>query len=868
MALVKRWESSFCGSQGTEYTVEIWQEGYVGSLRTGLLGAPFFRLRHDGENAEIWDPIRSSECTAYIEYQDSQDQDLLNDLLLQQESDFYMRILKGGSQWWTGIILQDNFEEIDECGSRIIEITAIDGLARLKAIEKSITNVEKRYIQRLIDILQETGNAPADFYGSSDEFLVSCFRWFPNGMATTVDPLRYLRFWEDNVNKLVDENGVGNEFRNLYEVLKSLLVNTGMRVIYSAGKFWVQQIDELRNKYLTIASYPADFVASVGTPIRENASELSEFDLDMDLPIGSANSDREYGAKFQYSGAAGQVLLNYNFSGNMKISRYFDGGVSPLASQGTGTSLASGTVYAFRILASSYFEITGTGAGYQAQYVFKGTLKLEIKVGSYYYTNAGWGTTAGYYDVKNIPIFFSHDGTSSSNKLQVDFNGGTTPSGNALWINLQIPAAPAAGELFLKGNIVISNVTSSGFGLTRIYDEVICITMVSQAPNQSTEIQFKAESSKHPSSTKILDLGEVYLGDNDTGTYNFLEYYNLGTAQWGRTTYWQKGGAGTQLLLGEMITQEMLALHNDPERVFRGTVTGPYSPHKALWYNRGGGIIYKMIYQGGTFTAQDEAWRGSWRVLDYDITSITLDDNGIGFMNGIASSGGSGLEPGLGLEAGRIATVQNSGGLSGTITSIPIASTSELQVKPGEWLRIFDPISGNSDRVQVNSFEDATAGAGITSIPVVSASLSNTYRSGAVILRDLSYIGNNIHRESSYSSDGTLSAAASFSLLGNIIAGWDGTALLIFTIHLSATDLRELEFQLRKTPSGGSTVNISSPYVVKVDESASGGTYRKTITLVGNLVAVDEDDKLEVHYKADSDTDYTDLQILAVNLGK
>ena len=137
MAAVKLY-SEFLSSRGTYYKVEIWDEDYTGSSPDEFrVDGNGFELNYTGQTDNIYSPVIGSSISMGMYIRDAATAAFETSLKNYQENRYYIKIYRGPNDasttfFWGGYILQDVVAVEDVSQPYILQISANDGIARLK----------------------------------------------------------------------------------------------------------------------------------------------------------------------------------------------------------------------------------------------------------------------------------------------------------------------------------------------------------------------------------------------------------------------------------------------------------------------------------------------------------------------------------------------------------------------------------------------------------------------------------------------------------------------------------------------------------------------------------------------------------------
>ena len=175
MAYGTRFNSEFLDNIGRAYKVEIMQDGYTGVNTSFKLDETGFTLNYPGQGNDIFDPMKASECTIGFNSESAFMDLLISDIFEKSEGTFILKIgydLTGGTSYtdyWKGVIIADNIEEVDDYYPQTYYIRAICGLETLKSKNANdISSILNLITQTSITFPQDVNNTSIS--GSSNNY--------------------------------------------------------------------------------------------------------------------------------------------------------------------------------------------------------------------------------------------------------------------------------------------------------------------------------------------------------------------------------------------------------------------------------------------------------------------------------------------------------------------------------------------------------------------------------------------------------------------------------------------------------------------------------------------------------------------------
>ena len=326
MAYNRRYESTYFSLNGRQYYLEIrdqnWPSG-VG-VKEADLGVGGCSIQYDMEGEEKYSPIIASKMDIPFMVKDATDKIFIKNLIEDyNEGDVVVALYLGnGANYrpvWAGYLLMDLGAQQDVDYPYEVKITATDGLARLKDIGfwsdevNSITYKHKGHeritywIGEILNKVTPPGTTQGISQNANIRAAVNWYNQRHQSAATSFGPLYQTQI---KMGMFEQQDGAGNStVSNCYEVLKTLCIALGMRVVYWKHSFYFIQLDG----YNTAES------GTLANPTNINTRDYSL----ADPPVHTASRD--------YLGTAWWTRYNQN--------------IENVTTPGKGIQKLSGTTY-------------------------------------------------------------------------------------------------------------------------------------------------------------------------------------------------------------------------------------------------------------------------------------------------------------------------------------------------------------------------------------------------------------------------------------------------------------------------------------------------------------------------------------------
>jgi hypothetical protein len=225
LAKALKYRIEFYSKDGYLCQVDFRYEGYTAGVVYNLDGAsrPFV-LREFNTDDDLFKPIRP--LLAEINIVTNSTSVSIDDFLADQDTDIEVRFTFNGSIYWSGFVLQDDFQEVYEEQNHILTITASEALGLLKDRQLSDDGVEievKKTPLELIELcLQDTSKPLVDYTLINNLYHTSMSSTLPNTSLNQclIDPRTFEtspRTYEDCYTVLDKVNTAFNQTIFQYE---------------------------------------------------------------------------------------------------------------------------------------------------------------------------------------------------------------------------------------------------------------------------------------------------------------------------------------------------------------------------------------------------------------------------------------------------------------------------------------------------------------------------------------------------------------------------------------------------------------------------------------------------------------------------
>ena len=364
MAFGKRFHSVYYSSNGDEYTLDIYCDGFGGSSTEMTLGSTGCVISYESGSDEKFTSVVSSSMAIPIMVSNVTIQTFITELRESyEEREVYAHLYNdndASSPIWSGFILMDLASSEDVSMPYQVTIKAVDGIALLKDVdwvidgsslpyELSETYAEsyERITTWLQRILEKTGSALTTQGASSNYTYQTSVNWYNDKHAAvgqTYDPLYLTQCKMDGLYTVDDE--LNYTAPSTYDVLVAICKSWGMRCVYWNHIFFFTQIGE----------YSTNESGSLGSPVNIatrqyyytgslkltqafiGTVELSRYELDFENASGSSGLQKLAGSKYGNYPIIKKVETNYRIFEDVNSFRGF-----PLLKSTTPSTTYEGT---------------------------------------------------------------------------------------------------------------------------------------------------------------------------------------------------------------------------------------------------------------------------------------------------------------------------------------------------------------------------------------------------------------------------------------------------------------------------------------------------------------------------------------------
>lgn len=618
-----RFYGEFKDEVGDVWRINLHDTSYNGSATEVALGAEGFALAYAGNSEDRHQPIIGSSVEFTVMNEGGNFETFLNSVLpAAEEGRMQVEVRKDpdnvNSLYWAGILAPEQVEQEDAPTPNPVRMTATDDLGNLQRLlfdqtDGSGYNEIRTPVEHMLQILNQMRTE--NLWGATDGF----FRY-----VNDVEMNGYTGSdWLDEVeldNPFVNDDSEiyeGSRGYNSYEILESIARSLNARVFQANGYWWFLPV----NCYLR-ASQSDDWTADViqvdksGTAAALTTGETSELqngyvnETDADFvklaggiitylpPLKRVRRTRKYDGNeaFDISLISQSITTGDNIVYNDTDRTYISG---------IAFSLSGGCQIALD--AASVSNVPINNAFVQ--------LQMTIKCGTLYFTNTGWGSSAGEYAI-SIAQFNQSQGFDAG--LPWSISTDDLPSQQVgLDVTIQLRIISALG----------TDITSNYVG-----DYLFLTTVIQFTGDQGLlgdEVLYEAVSSDD---NRIeINQGSVLHGDSLSviGGLNYLiPYGNFSLSGYGNT--YTSSQTSTAVSLHRLGVQEAMAQGQHPIQVKKGRL---YGRRFELWQTIKEGTQYYAPFEFNVVMNSRESDVQRW-LVNFDDTNVTSSELAVNNDNG------------------------------------------------------------------------------------------------------------------------------------------------------------------------------------------------------------------------------------------
>lgn len=731
--MATRLTSTFTNLNNESYTINIDDSDYMGSPITVNTAGAGFSLKYEGR--DMLDAIQGSSARIQLAVEPSTKTDiesLADDILTAVEERFTVEIQLNSTLYWVGYVLPDLSGFQDLYTSYEYQLTATDGLARLKGIEYKDDSVnpavpygQQAFLTTILNILNQGVLASTYFNPTTDIFLRTSVNWTDGiigAPSAAKCPFVYSRVNGEFVYAERKNHSDEWKFPSCYDVLKMILEHWQASIRFSNGCYRIQQLS-IRE---TDLFYERRF-ASDETLISSTAN------AGYDIQITQAARARFAGGVFAYLPPLKEVEAVYQH--NTTLTNYIANPGQRWYKNAPNTQPLN--LNNIDLDSQTYFRVSGVAridVSASNTTPWRYILGMSItKGGESIESGTAPGTDGSGNNipiVKRDPITWDGSGTTYY-EISTSFSTANDII-QYVHFNFVTPSAPSSGT-----QIRVNFTTIGGEKLDGTTQGSVTVNYwaIESPTFEIVDANFlESENSR-----------AVYTSENpDTGNSDREDYdmkFGHAVAKWtpikiqtssnlvlwqDTTATWDRDTETEDMEFGELWSQQRMALQLTPVLTWRGQIkaAGTYAHTRFIFPDN---TPFCMIY--GEYSAADGVWSGEWvktginefnivRGVKYEGGISPTIKTGLGTPNGIVNPGSGTSGPSGVAEVAMAALATNYLGTtvsSGSVVSIDLSyAVNANSYLAGDDILIYDPGTGSITPLTVSS----TANSGDTTLSV------------------------------------------------------------------------------------------------------------------------------------------------------
>jgi hypothetical protein len=635
-----RFTSSFYSTlQDVYWTCELIDVNYpsTGVSQAIELFGECFEIDYQQQSDERFAAIKGSDCKLNCVITDNQTGvNLLSwinsTINATKEDQYFLNIKKNSEPFWYGVILSDLNTREDESRPFQYVLTATDGLKRLSTKPlQLVTDEIAEYTGRIrfTTFIYEILKLTPLYLTDSTVLFSTVVNWYEDGMGDVTDikdPLEYSKIAANAFS--VKEENEKRVSMSAYDILETICEQWGMRIMLSEGYFRLYQVNAYEDEATT--KYERFYERTSG-----GFSGVTTFD-GYSVDIFNTNFPHvEAGGQFQWFAPLKNGYLKMPF---VQLNMLDEGDSMPLVSGkyiysqnlrepmigGAGKRLnLSGALNLDIRKRSQNHEPPNEEETYPLTTGYRATVHIKIKVGIYYLK---------YEPARNIPQSWT---TNSSDRVILAFSN-LSSGWSILNYSIQTIQLPNATLLSNEFSIEVNSIINDHFvpyieggttywssiTLTPITDFFVhrCIGRSSLVYNPSSTneneqyFEYIGGNTSTPVNSYDIEFNEALFGETPDPSYSGRLFVSADNVIFGQSSSkWRINGVGTAFDFNILRVREVMSGQFRPCLKYQNSILGQLLPHNAIEY-----AGFRMIYNGGTFSAMSDKLNGEWFAISLD----------------------------------------------------------------------------------------------------------------------------------------------------------------------------------------------------------------------------------------------------------
>ena len=617
-------------STGVSQAIELFGEG--------------FEINYQQQSDERFAAIKGSDCNLNCVITDNQTGlNLLNwinsTINATKEDQYFLNIKKNGEPFWYGVILSDLNTRQDESRPFQYTITATDGLKRLSTKPLQIVTDEIanytgriRFTTFLYEILKLT-----PLYLSDVTVLFStAVNWYEDIMGDVEsykDPLEYTKIAANTFS--VKEENEERVSMTAYEILEAICEQWGMRVMLSEGYFRFYQVNSYEDEATT--KYERYYERTSG-----GFSADAIFD---GYSVDVLNTNFPYvqsGGQFQWFAPLKNGYLKMPF---VQLNMLDEGDSMPLVTIPSGPS---NYIYGQNLRDNI---VGGSGKILNLSGALNLNIKTSTTIKADYFVEVRIKLKIGNNYLKYNSLNKTNEWTANSADRAIIQYNLVQQGWSILNYAIQTPTLPSGTHNSNEFEIKVSDIYTQTFsGSSRTWSVIVltantnyevlrCIgrTSLVYNPSSSNEneqyFQYIGGNTSTPVNSYDVEFNDALFGETPDSSYpGRLFVSSNNTTFFQSTSKWRINGVGSAFDFNILRVREVMSGQFRPCLKYQNSILGQLLPHNAIEYAQ-----FRLIYNGGTFSAMSDKLNGEW-------FAVSLDRPSFAEIQGATAQAGNGGE--------------------------------------------------------------------------------------------------------------------------------------------------------------------------------------------------------------------------------
>ena len=241
MSYAKKYSTNFATKSGQQLTIELWEDGYAGSVITYPCNS--YNKQYIPQGDDPFEPIYASQIQCVLDVTDNVDN--MPDFTAMDDRKYWVKVLSGSDLDWQGWALSDDVQFNYATGRKELMFNAVCGLGMLSDIDYStsfdnfritILQVFQECLRPLLFPTQPLIRSSCSIYSSTMFNRTdnpNSEPWFQAYMAIS-----------NFIDRQLDDTGIVRNTFSCLDVLRDVLTSWGCRIFMSNGEWNIVQLNQ------------------------------------------------------------------------------------------------------------------------------------------------------------------------------------------------------------------------------------------------------------------------------------------------------------------------------------------------------------------------------------------------------------------------------------------------------------------------------------------------------------------------------------------------------------------------------------------------------------------------------------------------